>query len=319
MCVSTANTAASPTLAVAIGVVLDSGGKVLIAKRDSKASGDLWEFPGGKLQPGETPQQALIRELQEELNITPLAPTPLITISHNYRDYAVRLFVYTVTKFTGKAQGFEGQPVLWTDIAHLSRYQFPLANRAIINSITLPDEYAILQASNGADFAQQLQRLLAAGVRLIQARVKSLSQNEASRILIPAIEKCRKQGVILLLNHPNAAQFHPDGIHLPATQLSNRPPCRWLAASCHNAQQLHQAEAIGADFALLSPVLATPSHPTATPLGWDKFQQLTATSNIPIFALGGMTAQDKPTAQKLGAQGIAGITTFLHPLLGGRF
>ncbi len=121
---------------VAVGVISDGGDKVLVARRaDHLHQGGLWEFPGGKVEPGETVQQALQRELHEELAIRIDAIEPLLTIAHDYGDKSVLLDVWWVASFTGEPEGREGQPLRWAAIAELRALEFPAANRAIIDAL----------------------------------------------------------------------------------------------------------------------------------------------------------------------------------------
>ena len=105
-------------------------------------------------------------------------------------------------------------------------------------------------------------------------------------------------------------------LHLTSKDLlaiNQRPKVTgWVAASCHNQQQLKHAEKIGLDFVVLAPVLATLTHPDTEPLGWEMFKSLINGVNIPVFALGGMTKKHQKTAQSYGGQGIAGITCFIQ-------
>jgi 8-oxo-dGTP diphosphatase len=87
--------------------------------------------------------------------------------------------------------------------------------------------------------------------------------------------------------------------------LTTRPACDWVGVSCHNAAELAHAAAIGADFALLSPVLPTLTHPGAATLGWDAFATLAAASAIPVYGLGGLGRDDVALAQSHGAHGVA--------------
>jgi 8-oxo-dGTP diphosphatase len=121
---------------VAVGVVLNSHNEVLIALRAKQAhQGGLWEFPGGKVEADETIQQALVRELKEELNIIADCFKPLVVIEHDYGDKTVRLDVWLVTRFDGVPVGCEGQQVTWSTIDELTRYEFPAANKKIIEKI----------------------------------------------------------------------------------------------------------------------------------------------------------------------------------------
>lgn len=121
---------------VAVGVILNDKKEVLIALRPAHVhQGGLWEFPGGKIEEGETTQQALTRELQEELDITIKVSQPLLIVKHNYSDKAVVLDVYKVTEFTGYPKGQEGQEIKWMPLAQLDDYSFPKANDEIIEHL----------------------------------------------------------------------------------------------------------------------------------------------------------------------------------------
>jgi 8-oxo-dGTP diphosphatase len=101
--------------------------------------GGLWEFPGGKVSADESVDQALKRELFEELNITVVKAQPLMKVQHKYSDKQVFLDIWTVTQFSGDAQGAEGQQIQWVELSELfspdSEYQFPQANQAILDKL----------------------------------------------------------------------------------------------------------------------------------------------------------------------------------------
>ncbi len=116
-----------------MGVILDIRGRVLIAQRPKTAhQGGLWEFPGGKVKADETVEQALIRELAEEIGITATTCTPWLQIYHAYDDKTVGLEVWRVTAWEGAARGCEGQPIRWVALGELENYPFPVANRPIL-------------------------------------------------------------------------------------------------------------------------------------------------------------------------------------------
>jgi 8-oxo-dGTP diphosphatase len=119
---------------VAVGVIVDADGqRVLLAKRPAHVhQGDLWEFPGGKVEPGETSSQALARELREELAIEVVCCSPLLEVAHDYADKSVLLEVWQISRFTGQAQGSEGQLLRWAAIENLHQFTFPAANRRIV-------------------------------------------------------------------------------------------------------------------------------------------------------------------------------------------
>ena len=123
---------------VAVGVICDETQNILIAKRsDDRHQGGLWEFPGGKVEGGESLIDALARELHEELGIRIVAEhcSSLITIEHDYGDKVVCLDVCWVRCFQGQPEGREGQPLAWVARQNLHQYAFPEANRAIIDAI----------------------------------------------------------------------------------------------------------------------------------------------------------------------------------------
>ncbi|MGR9088000.1 MAG: Nudix family hydrolase [Gammaproteobacteria bacterium] len=320
------------TLEVAVGVVKNPEGRVLISLRDpSLHQGGLWEFPGGKIESGETADQALLRELKEELDLTVEKACPLITIRHRYPDRAVRLKVFLVERFRGMPRHSQGQPIHWAGLNELSDYPFPAANLPIITASRLPPCYAILDDADGTRPLEALQRILANGVKLIQARLKSMSNEAVARFADDAHPLCKKHGALLLLNSEAGGrvasgsiapdqialgqQSGIDGLHLTSRHLmsqSMRPGAyQWVSASCHTLEELLHAEKIGIDFAVLAPVLPTKTHPDARPLGWEQFARLVARVNIPVYALGGMSLKCLQTAREAGGQGIAGIRAFL--------
>lgn len=305
-------------LQVAVGVVKNSAGQILISLRGSNLhQGGLWEFPGGKVESGETAYAALVRELNEELGITVQSAQPLIDIKHNYPDLAVQLLVYKVDRFCGEVTSCEGQPFLWVNPDDLGNYDFPEANRPIVSAARLPDCYAILDDAQPDLLLPNLKTMLNNGIRLVQARLKTLSAQHIMSFIDQAYPLCKSYNAALLLNSSCAIGDYGevDGVHLTAQQLMSvqqRPANKgWLAASCHNVEELHHAQQIGVDFVVLAPVLPTSTHPGAKPLGWPQFAELVSQVNIPVYALGGLSRDDVIRAQKYGAQGIAGIRAFL--------
>jgi len=306
---------------VAVGVIENARGEIFIAQRAAEAhQGGLWEFPGGKLEPGETTPQALARELREELAIEVHACRPLIQIRHEYPDKAVLLDVYRVTQFSGVPRGNEGQPVRWVAPAQLTEYEFPAANRPIIKAVELTE---ILPISGTFGSAAELARGLLSWSRqgITRGIVRAAEQQLADSTLIAqTLAVSRKLNLALQINcSPQAftrwqaaAINSPLGLHLNSHQLrlhATRPIARdvLLGASCHSVEELELARQLEVDYALLSPVLATQSHPQAQPLGWDTLARWLEPIKFPVYALGGMTAAHLRQAQTRGAQGIAGI------------
>ncbi|MGZ0076992.1 Nudix family hydrolase [Methylomonas sp. YC3] len=304
-------------LHVAVGVIRDGDGRILITQRAKHAhQGGLWEFPGGKLETDEPVQQALARELAEEVGIQVETATPLIKINHDYGDRHVLLDVWNVSAFAGQARGCEGQAMRWIDAEQLKEFTFPAANTPIIAAAQLPHYYAILEGRSATEALDNCRRILANGVKLLQFRVKSLPIADLQTVFEQVSQLCRQQQVSLLVNADLPVDtVNAQGLHLSSRTLlacHERPNgYRWVAASCHNLEELQHAAALGLDFAVLAPIQATASHPDATPLGWQTFTELLEHINLPVFALGGLGRHHLNRALAAGAQGIAGISTFL--------
>ena len=301
---------------VVAGVLADARGRILLARRTAgrDLAGD-WEFPGGKREAGETPFQALDRELHEELGIRIHSMQPLIAVAQAYKDKRIVLDVYRVTGFSGKPRGREKQALAWSPAGKLSSYPMPPADRPVVAALTQPEHYLITPELVGepSQFLMRIERALTAGTRRIQLRVTEREGVDVARLAAEAKRLCDLVSAQLLVNGDIelAAQLHC-GVHLRAAQLmalSERPLPAGVAvaASCHNADELRRAEAIGVDFVVLGPVAKTPTHQGQPALGWKRFAELREHVSLPIYALGGLNPNDHSTARRHGAQGIAAI------------
>lgn len=304
---------------VAVGVIQNAAGEVLVALRPAHAhQGGLWEFPGGKCEPGEAVEQALARELEEELGIAVRHHEPLCRIQHDYGDKQVLLDVQRVTSFTGTPTGREGQPLRWVSAQALVPAQFPVANRAIIRRLQLPPMLPITGSAESSDaFLESFARLLSAGHSVVQLRAPGLGRAQFQRLARQCLLLSREHHCRLLLNaDADVLQTVPAaGIHAPSAQLamlSARPVDeeQLFGVSCHSLEELQRAEAIGADYALLSPVLPTSSHPGQAGMGWEFFEQCVRAVGIPVYALGGLGPAHLALARRHGALGIAAISAF---------
>ena len=314
---STLNTAAEAPLRVAVGVLTD-GNKVFITRRfPDSHQGGKWEFPGGKVEPGEDTLSALKRELREELGIEVVAGEPSMQVRHTYPDRQVILEVWRITDFRGAPHGHEGQEARWAAFPELMRLEFPAADRPILRRLWLPTLYLITDSRRFGkiEFLVRLERALQSGARLVQLREPHMTPEEYREYALVTADLCHRYDAKLLLNaEPEWVSLcHADGVHLNGRRLMQ---CRtrplddrfWVAASCHNVVELRQAEQLAADFAVLSPVAVTTSHPDVAPLGWEKFMQWHSSVNLPVYALGGMRIQDVEPARRYGARGLAMIS-----------
>ncbi|MBN7771581.1 Nudix family hydrolase [Marinobacter daepoensis] len=308
------------TVHVAVGVIVRNG-RVLIARRpDSAHQGGLLEFPGGKVESGESVQQALCREIAEEtgLVLSEDALEPVIGIRHDYGDKCVFLDVWLSRSARGEPEGKEGQPVGWFEPDALRDEDFPAANRPIIRALQLPRQLAI--TGDIPDAIKGLERLERALVgrsegSLVVLRAPHLDQPQYRWLATEAVRLCRDAGVGLIVHGAETLCEEVDGargLQVPwrvASQLTERPVGAdlWFGVSCHTSEQLRHAERLGADYVLLGNVLETLSHPGQPGMGWERFRALAADAKVPVYAIGGLGPEQEPEVTARGGQGVAGI------------
>jgi len=317
-------TTMSEIVHVAVAVIVNQDDEVCISLRHKEShQGGLWEFPGGKVEQDESIEQALTREIREELGLDILSSRRLITIHHDYNDRKVCLHVNRVINYNGHATGVEGQQVEWVDVNQLSSYDFPAANLPIIKALQLPDKYLITGKFNGIeDFLRKLTAAIDRDIQLVQLRLKEgdLNINEVSLLVSQVSSLCALSDTKLLLNLPqkyldmvDVVNTKFDGFHADSKTLralSQRPSGRLFSASCHNEEELQKARQLYADFVVLSPVKKTASHPEMQAMGWSRFSCLTEMCDMPVYALGGVSEQDLEDAWLHGGQGVAAISAF---------
>ncbi|MGN6790050.1 MAG: Nudix family hydrolase [Rhodanobacteraceae bacterium] len=294
---------------VAAGILTDTLGRVLLMQRlPGKHLAGLWEFPGGKLEPGETVERALIRELKEELDVDVIGSAPLISLPWRYPEKSVRLHALRVTEWRGEPRAREGHPLQWLAPRDMDIAAMPPADAPIVAALRLPSYYVISVTEGFAGTADS--------EALWQLRMPRADRDTVRRNADRALRADSGLRGSLLVNHDiELARELGLGVHLKARQLRElreRPLPRdaWVGASCHDAEELELAADLGADFATLSPVRPTASHPAATPLGWECFARLVADARLPVYALGGAGPDDLERARAVGAQGVAGIRAF---------
>jgi len=308
----------SKIVEVAAAVMLRAEGReFLLAQRpEGKVYAGYWEFPGGKVEPGESVRQALIRELQEELGITATACSPWLTRQFTYPHATVRLNFWRVTAWTGEigiTAPLEHSAVDWLRCGESSTVAPILpANDPILKALALPTTMAITMAETEGVERQfvRLEQALKNGLRLVQVRDKNWPVAQRQEFAESVCRLAHQHNALVVINDSEeiARQAGADGLHLSASSLAKRtarPDLRWVGASCHNAAEIARAGELGLDYALLSPVLPTPSHPQVEGLGWASFAEEIAGNTLPVFALGGMKPELLAVAQSHGAQGIA--------------
>lgn len=298
---------------------MDAAGRILLAqRRPGTHLENLWEFPGGKITPHESGEAALVRELREEVGITPLNFRPLIEIKHAYDEKTVRLRVWRVDGFEGAAHGREGQSIKWVLPQELNEWPLPAADRPIVTALSLPEHYLITPEPglDDEEFLRRLDASLARGIQLVQLRGKTIEPGRRRTLWSKARQVCAKWNAQVLINSDweQVRELGVAGVHLTAAQLLHLrerplPASFHVAASCHDEADIERAQCLQVDFAVLGPVAPTRTHPDQAPLGWKRFAELVAMAEFPIYALGGLSPRDVPTAWSHGGQGIAAIST----------
>jgi len=303
------------TVAVAAGVLLRADGAVLLGQRpQGKVYAGYWEFPGGKVEPGETAHAALERELHEELGIRVTGMHPWFVRTFTYPHARVRIRFFRVDGWEGEPHAREHAALAWQVPERFTVSPMLPANTPILRALQLPSEYAVSNAAAmGVDaFLAALERRLRDGLRLVQLRENSLPPASLRTLAATAAERCRAHGARLLVNGDVdlARAVGAAGVQLSAARvraLDARPPVEWVGASCHDAAELARAAGLGADFVVLGPVQSTPTHPDARVLGWPRFAALAEEAELPVFAIGGLRRTDLARARAAGAHGIAMI------------
>ena len=301
---------------VAAAVILRADGAFLLAKRpQGKVYAGWWEFPGGKVEAGEPPQDALGRELHEELGIDVKRAWPWLTRVFTYPHATVRLNFFRVTAWSGEPHPKEGQDLAWQRLDEPMLEPMLPANAPILASLALPSEYSIsaVQLLGLDEFMRRLERRLAGGLRMVQLREKALPRDQLVGLATQVCALAHRYGANVMVNGEAgvAREAGADGIHLDSRalmQLDARPHDLLVGASCHNEAELARAMKLELDFGVLGPVKPTASHPGATTLGWKGFAQLARHATLPIYAIGGLRDADLEQAWRAGAHGIAMIS-----------
>jgi 8-oxo-dGTP diphosphatase len=298
---------------VAAAVLLRADGAVLLAQRPAgKPYAGYWEFPGGKLEGGENPREALSRELREELGITVRRASPWFIQQFVYPHAHVELHFFRVFAWDGELVGHDGQAFAWQVPGQYTVAPLLPANTRILAALALPLVCGITCASEVGEerFLARAEHALALGLRLIQLREKDWPTTRRDALARQLVPLAHRFGAKILLNGTadDALRLRCDGVHWTSAalaQATRRPANLMAAASCHTQHELARAFDLDLDFAVLGMVMPTPTHPNAEPLGWEGFAAIAAGARLPVYALGGLGGNDLATALDHGAHGIA--------------
>ena len=298
---------------VVAAVIQQPDGRFLLAQRPpGKAYAGYWEFPGGKVEEGESPHAALVRELHEELGITVDTAWPWIVRDFDYSHAAVRLHFFRVRAWHGELHGREAQAFAWQRLEAIDVAPVLPANGPVFAALALPEIYGIT-GFPATDHQRALARVTAAldrGLHLIQVRAKDWPAELRETFASAVVTRAHAHHAKVMINGDVAlaGRVGADGVHLTAGQLHAidiRPAMPLAAASCHVAADITRAAALGLDFVVLGPVCATTTHPDAALLGWAGFRALAANAHLPVYALGGLQPEDLSQALSCGAHGLA--------------
>ena len=304
-----------PVVDVAVGVLRAPDGRVLLTERKpGKDAAGFWELPGGQVDPGESPAEAAQRELLEEVGVRAHELAPWRVYEHDFPAKRVRLHWFHVRRWSGEPNGREGQRVAWVDPARPTVGPLLPSNELAFATLALPDLVAVARVNRGPGgpdaLLARIPSLVADGLGLLILRAPEHAPAQRVQLTRRLRHLRRGTGLRLLLSGTalEARQAGACGLHSTAAALAGlieRPPARLWAVSAHNARDLERATALGADVALVSPVLPTASHPADQPLGWDGLRALVAASPLPIYAQGGLGPADIGAARDAGALGVA--------------
>jgi len=291
--------------------VIERPGEFLLAQRpEGKPYSGYWEFPGGKIEPGEEPRAALVRELREELGIEVTQATPWVTRMYVYTHATVRLHFFRVTAWTGEPQPLEDQAIKWQVAGRPDVAPMLPANAPVLAALALPPVMVVSDTARmGIDpwIVALADRALAERM-LVQVREKALDRQKLQFLLSRVLVRAEQFGSRVVVNSDCGHFPQCDGVHLTAAALmasTSRPDGALVGASCHDEREIAHAAKLGVDYVVVGPVKPTDSHPGATPLGWDRFEALIRDQPMPSYAIGGLARADLGEARRRGAHGVA--------------
>lgn len=307
---------------VAAAVILRPDASFLLGQRPpGKVYAGYWEFPGGKVEPGEPLQAALARELREELAIEVRNAYPWIVQRFIYPHAHVALNFFRVTDWRGEPTPLEDQALAWARVDDLGVSPLLPANGPVLKALALPQQLGITCAAQmGLEgFLTRLTQALDRGLRMVMVREPGMPAGTLRTLAREVVDRCRASHAIAVINgDPElASACGAHGVHLPARDLmrvAGRPAFETCGASCHDAAELERAQALGLDYAVVGPVRQTPTHPGQPEMGWDRFAGIIRGCSLPVFSIGGMRSPDLEPSWRLGAHGVAMIRGAWEPL-----
>ncbi len=302
---------------VSVGILQNDAQYLIALRQDGKELSGYWEFPGGKQEAGESPLDALTRELKEEINIIVEHATLFKEFSWVYNDKEIHLTFFHVHSYKGQPHANESQKIKWVYPEELRTYKFPEANRYAINLLTLPNSIVITPDCNEMNTWMQRVKMHLANQNTI-LRLRFSNRLAPTSQQLSEIVELSAQSKSYVMFDPNDFEYiiptPYTGIHLNRHQtmrfMRSDNHELILGASVHNEDELEKALRLGVDYVMISPVLPTQTHPDAEGIGWQRFSNIIGNTKILCYALGGMTPSMMEIAQDNNAHGIAGLRGF---------
>lgn len=307
----------APLIEVVAAAIYDARGNLLLARRaiDGSAESGLWEFPGGKVEPGESLEGALRREIAEELDVQlgQLLALPRARAIDRQRGIALNLLTGTLLGDQPKRRIH--QELRWVRPHECIQLPLGVLDRQLAKWAGAPTTYHITDPTEPLR-----EQPLSAGAAPSRAWLLARWPGATDEVYASRLEELSDRcGVYPLMQHDRFGDASDTiatvGTHLSAkraAQFEGRPqsPQQWLCVSCHSAAELAHATQLDADFVVLGPIRETASHPGSPGMGWPTFIKLVDTLPMPVLALGGMQPADLPSAMEHRGSGVAGISSF---------
>jgi len=285
---------------VVAGLITDARGRILLTRRtEGRDLAGRWEFPGGKREPGETSEQALVRELEEELGIRAEVGDWIIDVPQRYPDKRLRLEVRRIRSFKGTPRGHEGQAMVWVMPDKLGRYDMPPADKPVVGALLQPDRLLIPPAPAAADDAAwlaSLERALRDGIQRVVLSLPGTDDARRQALGMPAVALCKRHGAQVLVREDAAlAASLGVGLFLSGArlaELTERPLATGglLGAACDTTECFAAAERLGCDFAVTEARTrgdeTSPDHAKA--LDWADFERLREATSLPLYVAVGV-------------------------------
>jgi 8-oxo-dGTP diphosphatase len=303
-----------PLIQVACGVLQRADGAVLLAQRpEGKIAAGFWEFPGGKIELGESAGAALSRELVEELGVVVRAARPLIRLRHAYSNRIVVLDTWLVSAFDGEPESRENQALAWAALDAVSGYDCLPTVAPIMKPLRLPADYVFTSPTmSEAAIRAGLARLPRNA--LLRLRLPASTDADYAALARSLVDEVKRAGLGLVLDRSIDLSCElACGWHAPVAAwrgLQARPDVPAFFGSAHTREELLALNALDADAAVLGHVQATRSHADQAPLGWSGFAGAALEAGLPVYAIGGVGAGDHDQAWNHGGQGCAGINAY---------